>query len=77
MQTRDHYQPTEDYMFSREPFVLLKDPEKYVADTWQLTPEHPLRGYWIQLFRDHFPSLLSHAREDALVREQDTGRGGV
>ena len=46
----------------------LAEPRVYRPCLWNLS-EHPQkRAYWLDLFRDHFPSLLQHAREEAADR---------
>lgn len=46
-------------------FPLLADPGKYKACEWDLTADGPKRAYWLQLFRDHMPSILDYARRQA------------
>ena len=44
----------------------LLDPVRYRACRWDLAEEPSKRGYWIELFRDHFDKLLREAaREEA------------
>lgn len=45
------------------PFCLLKDPDRYVAQDWNLTEDAEARDYWLDLFRDHFEIALGHAMD--------------
>jgi len=46
-------------------FPLLADPATYVACKWDLTANATRRGYWLDLFRSHFPKLLAEAERAA------------
>lgn len=51
---------------ARTTLPVLAEPDRYRAATWDLTVAHTQRGYWLNLFRTHFPSLLEEA-EKAMV----------
>lgn len=40
---------------------LLAEPSSYVACQWDLTADAARRGYWLNLYREHFPGLLDEA----------------
>jgi len=50
---------------------LLADPATYAAATWELTRDETRRTYWLDLFRDQFPSLLDEAEREAADLGQD------
>lgn len=50
------------------PFPLLADPERYVPCRWDLIADADKRVYWLDLFRRHWPSMLDHARCEAIDR---------
>lgn len=50
---------------------LLRDPAGYRAATWELTYDEHRRTYWLDLFRDHFPTLLDEAEREAADLNQD------
>jgi len=52
-------------------FPLLANPERYQACTVNLLQSEPRRAYWINLFREHLPSLLSAYQAEAEDRGQD------
>lgn len=49
-------------------FPRLADPAGYVACRWDLAADADKRAYWLALFARHWPSLLSHARQEAADR---------
>jgi len=49
-------------------FPLLADVERYSACKWDLLVEHAKRGYWLDLFRGHFPGLLAEAVRECVAR---------
>lgn len=52
-------------------FPLLTDPASYVACPWDLTTQTDRRAYWIGVFRRQWPSLLNHAKAEAVDRGTD------
>lgn len=52
-------------------FPLLADPDTYVACPWDLTTDSERRDYWLGVFRRHWPSLVSHAIDEAKARGGD------
>jgi type II pantothenate kinase len=50
---------------------LLADAAGYEPATWELTYDEARRGYWVDLFRDHFPKLLAEAEREAADLGQD------
>lgn len=51
-----------------EVFPLLADPQNYVACQWDLTTDAKRRGYWLGVFRHHFPTMIAEARREAAQR---------
>lgn len=49
-------------------FPLLADPAGYAACQWDLTDDADFRPYWMDLFRNHYVSLLEHAAEELADR---------
>ena len=47
------------------PFPLLADPSAYQPCLWDLRVRDERRGYWLGLFRRHFPTLLDAYRREA------------
>lgn len=52
-------------------FPLLADPTGYVACPWDLGTDSKRHAYWLGVFRRQWPSLLQHARAEALDRGVD------
>ena len=52
-------------------FPLLADPRGYVACPWTLATDEKKRTYWLELCREHFPSLLAEAVREAVERGED------
>lgn len=52
-------------------FPLLADPENYRACEWDLLKHPERRGYWLGLFRGHYPGLLAAYRAEADERGED------
>ncbi len=46
-----------------QPFCKLKKPDGYIRCDWDLHTDDGGREAWINIFADHTPSLLQHARE--------------
>jgi uncharacterized protein with ATP-grasp and redox domains len=46
-----------------QPFCKLADPHQYVRCDWDLLNDPAGREAWIDVFADHTPSLIQHARE--------------
>jgi type II pantothenate kinase len=44
-------------------FCLLRDPDNYLANDWDLVADQALREYWLDRFREHFDELAEHAAE--------------
>ncbi|MEM9110402.1 MAG: ARMT1-like domain-containing protein [Planctomycetota bacterium] len=55
-------------------FPLLAEPSAYVACPWDLGKDANRRAYWLGVFRNHWPSLLKHAANEAEDRGVDAGR---
>ena len=62
----------ENTLHGQSTFPLLGDLGNYQGSTWNLAQdgEEEKRGYWIDLFRDHFPSL----KEQSLREAAEAGR---
>ncbi len=56
---------TDDSLLHLEVFPLLAHPDRYVACGLDLGEDESFRGYWLNLFRNHFPSLLDEAYRQA------------
>ncbi len=52
-------------------FPLLRDPVGYQPCAMDLTADADARGYWLDLFRRHFDTLLSHYALEAAERHAD------
>ncbi len=46
---------------SLSPFVLLADPQHYVACNWDLGADEPSRVHWVGFFKTHFQMMLKLA----------------
>jgi type II pantothenate kinase len=53
------------------PFVLLADPAKYVACSWDLSLDEAGRVHWVEFFKRHLNTILNLATEMAIARQQD------
>jgi type II pantothenate kinase len=50
------------------PFVLLADPNKYVACSWDLSQDDQGRVHWVDFFKRHVNTILNLGVEAAVVR---------
>lgn len=57
-------------------FPLLADPDGYRACHWDLAADNAWRPYWIELFRNHFVSLLQHAG-DVFADKDENGDAAI
>ena len=44
-------------------FCLLRNPQTYQADAWDLLADNEARSYWLELFEKHFQETLIHAEQ--------------
>jgi len=51
-----------------KPFVLLADPNNYLASDWNLSADVDGRAYWVNLFKTHFRTILKLGIESAIAR---------
>ncbi len=54
--------------FMLQPFVKLKDPERYLACTWDLAKDDEGRAHWVGFFRRHINTILKVGVEAATAR---------
>ncbi len=53
------------------PFVLLANPDRYVACSWDLSLDAEGRTHWVEFFKRHLSTILNLGREMAVARHQD------
>lgn len=61
----DRKQPTSTELQNEAklvPFPLLKEPNDYIACSWDLKLLPERRVFWLNLFRQHFPKLINEAK---------------
>lgn len=51
-----------------KPFVLLSDPDNYVACRMELTGDEQVRDYWVDFFIKHIELLLSMGVSSSVIR---------
>ena len=54
-----------------ESFILLADPDGYIACAWDLSRDAEGRGHWVNFFKRHLETILGLARGMAEARGQD------
>ena len=53
------------------PFVLLTDPTKYVACSWDLAADAEGRNHWVSFFKRHVETIFNLGTEAAAARKMD------